>query len=231
MLVYFPYLDVIRRCTMLYEMPEGDCVENHSEESFMYSRGFRAKLSIAEALNTLCSQRPFNSIKISDLVKAAGISRSSFYYHFYDLEDVAVWVSHLFSSQGIDQIGRKFTWYEGHLATTEYFLEYRHLLSSAEAREGLDGAVPAFIRHRKETMKQTIVEYQGKELTEEILFQIEALPYSESHMFSEFNGGLYKDMPIETFCHLMVEMVPRALFEAMETVPDRSPHRIGFHKL
>lgn len=36
----------------------------------------------------LLQQKPYNEIKISDIVKEAKINRSSYYYHFYDKYDV-----------------------------------------------------------------------------------------------------------------------------------------------
>lgn len=46
------------------------------------------KYYIVEALLKLMKQKPFNEINISELVKKAGIGRSTFYRHFNDKEAV-----------------------------------------------------------------------------------------------------------------------------------------------
>ena len=59
------------------------------------------KLAIAKEMKELMCQKPFEQIRVKDLLDRCGISRKCFYYHFKDKYDVVNWI---FSVEIIDPI-------------------------------------------------------------------------------------------------------------------------------
>lgn len=50
------------------------------------------KKSIAYALKSLIPTKPFDKISISDITKACGLNRQTFYYHFQDKYELLTWI-------------------------------------------------------------------------------------------------------------------------------------------
>lgn len=50
------------------------------------------KLLIAETLKTLVEYMPLDKITVQDIVKACGINRKTFYYHFHDKQALICWI-------------------------------------------------------------------------------------------------------------------------------------------
>ena len=99
------------------------------------------KLAVIQALDELCNTRSFERVGVVDIAKRAGISRSSFYYHFSSRNDVVRYLSRFAFAQGIDRIGHGLTWFEGHYTTTRILYPYRSLIIAAAVAQGDDGQV------------------------------------------------------------------------------------------
>lgn len=188
----------------------------------VYSRSYQTKLSIARSLNQLCESQDFESVNVEDVARMAGISRSGFYYHFSNLNEVVTWLSKQFYANGIDQTGRTLTWLEGHIITTYSMHKYKQLFSKAGVIRDYDGGAPYFIRHRHQNLKETLTEYKKMELTKKLSFQIEAYPYIEKNMSNNFEGGKY-DLSVIEYCRLLTSCVPRELFDALNEPVDPQP--------
>lgn len=55
-----------------------------------------AKQRISGALLALLQTKPLEDVTVKELVSKAGVNRSTFYYHFYRVEDVIDYISELF---------------------------------------------------------------------------------------------------------------------------------------
>ena len=180
-----------------------------------YPMTHEAKLEILEAMCRLCETRPFSRLSVVDIARETGIGRSSFYYHFSDRNAAVQWLSRSAFAKGIDEIGRTLTWFEGHYATTCVLIHFKPLLIAAAQDGSYSGAEMSYLRHRKANLCETL-ELRGAELTDELLFDIEALAASEQHMTSAYVRGDFGDMSPRTFCELLVGIVPEALRHATE---------------
>ena len=181
-----------------------------------YSSSFRTKLKIAKVCNALCKEKSFEKVSVDEIVKRAGISRSGFYYHFQDKNSIVIWLSKQCYSVGLDETGRTLTWFEGHLRTTRLFQEYNALfVSGAENREYMGGQ-PFYVRRRQKFLTETLTDYQHKQLTPLLEFQIQALPHAEMAMANRFIAGEF-DLKIKDYCNMAVSLVPRELYEALAT--------------
>lgn len=202
-------------------------ITDNSEQGEMFSRSFLTKMDIAQALNRLCEDHPFSKIKVDAIAQEAEISRSSFYYHFPDRNAVVQWLSLYFYENGLDQTGRTLTWFEGHMITTRGFLRFHTLFTSASAGTEYGAARPYFIRHRQENLAETVADYQKKELTPLLEFQIEALPHAEMIMSNQYADGQYR-LSLKEYCSFMTSLVPKELYEALEHPVERTTFKGDF---
>lgn len=88
-----------------------------------------AKLCIAEALLSLLKEQDLSSIHIKDLVKKAGVSRTSYYRHFTTKEEILSYYMEYVLEQYIQTIDRKknapFRSYEHILDSLIFFKQYK----------------------------------------------------------------------------------------------------------
>lgn len=180
----------------------------------VYSHSHQTKLNIASTLNMLCSVMDFDEVKVGEVAKLAGVSRSGFYYHFGDLNEVVTWLSTQCYAYGIDQAGRTLTWLEGNLITTYCLNKYKHLFTKGGISRDYSAGAPFFIRHRRQNLIETITEWKGLEITKTLSFQIEALPYIEMNMSNNFENGKY-ELSVQEYAELITSCAPRELFEAV----------------
>lgn len=190
-------------------------IGNLASDEKIYSRSYLTKLRVAEAMNRLCADTPFARIHIEDIVRESGVSRSNFYHNFEDKYAVVNWIGHQCHEDGIFRIGRDLTWLEGHMITTREMAKFNALFASASVGREYQSAVPSFVRERQKNLTQTVTEFQHREITEALAFQIEAFPYCESIMTNKFRSG---ELPYEMreFCEYLVASTPRLLYEALE---------------
>ncbi len=88
------------------------------QDQRVYSRSYLTKLRVAEAMDRLCAAMPFARVRIEDIVRESGVSRSNFYHNFSDKNAVVTWIAEQCHANGIFRIGRDLTWFEGHMITT-----------------------------------------------------------------------------------------------------------------
>lgn len=180
----------------------------------VYSRSHQTKLKIASTLNMLCTVMDFSEVKVEEVARLACVSRSGFYYHFSDLNEVVTWLSQQCYARGIDRIGRTLTWLEGNLITTHCIHRYKDLFTKGGTSRDYSAGAPFFIRHRRQNLIETIVEYKGLEVTKTLAFQVEALPYLEMNMSNNFGDGKY-ELSVQEYAELLTSCVPRELFETL----------------
>jgi AcrR family transcriptional regulator len=71
------------------------------------------KLRFSDTLKKMAEKKPLSGISVSALVKASGMSRSTFYYHFIDLFDLINWTAEneIFRPLGEFIRDREFGWH------------------------------------------------------------------------------------------------------------------------
>lgn len=173
------------------------------------------KTEILEAMCRLCETRPFSRLSVVDIAAEAGIGRSGFYYHFSDRNDAVQWLSKSAFAHGIDQTGRTLSWFDGHYETTRVLMPFKALIVAASQDNGYSSAEMSYLRHRKANLCETI-RMHGNEVTDMLLFEVEALAAAEQHMTSAYIHGKLGDMSPRTFCELISKIVPNELRQAVE---------------
>lgn len=56
------------------------------------SESILTKKAIAGSLKSLCKEKPFDKITVSDITNLCGINRQTFYYHFQDKYELLSWI-------------------------------------------------------------------------------------------------------------------------------------------
>lgn len=179
-----------------------------------FSGSFHTKARIVKAFDDLCKKKPYEKIKIEEIVAATGLSRSGFYYHFQDKNDILIWLSCQCYGAGLKETGRTLTWHEAHRRTTCYFMKFKALFVAGASCQEYRGGQPFYVRWRQNQLTETMLSYQQKEITPLIKFQIEAIPYVETAMAQKFMQGEL-GISLDEYCEMIVSLVPRELYEAL----------------
>lgn len=83
----------------------------------------KTKTNLAVSLKSQLKKKSFNKITVKDIIEDCNVNRQTFYYHFHDLMDLAVW---LFEQDAIQLMLKNdscLTWEEGILSLLNYIEE------------------------------------------------------------------------------------------------------------
>jgi AcrR family transcriptional regulator len=167
------------------------------------------KLKIMHAV-----KQPLDSLTVETICRKAGISKQTFYRHFGTKFSIPIWFTNWLESITLDEIGRSLTFRE---ALEEYFTTIRsekdffansatNVYDSSEWRQKLP--------KRRATIEETLVEFKKIEITDELLFCIDAYTVIEAYYAAQhFSEGMIKD-PI-LLAHHIEQCVPQILYRAM----------------
>lgn len=119
-------------------------------------------------------------------------------------------------SQGVDEIGRSLSWYEGYYRSEVGFAWYKDFYTHASKTNDLNSIDYTAPQFRKETLVETITKYHHRKMTPKLEFEVEALVAMEVAMLPwlQVNG---REVSIEEKCRWMIDIVPRELFELLNT--------------
>lgn len=84
------------------------------------SSGEKTKITLAGSLRNLMKTRPFDKIKIREIVEDCGLNRQTFYYHFQDIYELVEWMYQHDGELIVNETYKK----GGVYATTHQLLEY-----------------------------------------------------------------------------------------------------------
>lgn len=175
------------------------------------------KLKILAAFERLCETSTYTKITVTGICQEAGISKPTFYRHFQSKDNIIRWMAKQTLKNGIIQIGRAYTWYEGYLRT--FSIEHRHRVfysdqQSPELIAFLQESGEAY--HRAEMIK-TITEMRNAELTDDLVFQIDSLLVVEGIMSRRWGASGMEDVTPQQMAKRMTSVVPHDLFELLNT--------------
>lgn len=80
------------------------------------------KRALAESLKNLLLRKPLDKITINDIAEDCGISRTTFYYHFKDIYDLAEWTCIEDARKALEGKKTYDTWQQGFLQIFEAVL-------------------------------------------------------------------------------------------------------------
>ena len=92
-------------------------------EKRTYEASYTAKREICAALKKLMAQKPLNKITVAEVMKACGMTRQHFYYHFADIYDAVRW---MFEEEAVALLRKHegvMLWQDGLLHLFQYLQE------------------------------------------------------------------------------------------------------------
>ena len=88
-------------------------------------------MAIADSMKQLMKSKPFDDISVNDIINKCGVSRKTFYYHFFDKYDVVNWI---FKTDVVDSILESTTldnWADGSSKLCRYIYDNRTFYTNA----------------------------------------------------------------------------------------------------
>lgn len=174
------------------------------------------RVKILDASNDLMQEIGFDRLKVKDICLRADISRQTFYHYFKDKYDIAQWYWNVLSKNGISQTGRTTNWYESNVDTLNKFAEcYDFFKSALLSHDDYNSILQHGRRSRVALLKETITDFLGLELTDDLIFQIEFYVDAESRAIRDWvcNG---MPTPPEHFARQLELCVPAQLYNLLE---------------
>lgn len=178
------------------------------------------KFRILDAMDSLMNDTPLVDLTVTEICKAAELSRQTFYRHFIDKFHVVRWYWNLLGEAYLEPAGRTLTWYQSNVGMFTELAKrpafWRHALKENEHY----GSCGAFARRRRRGfLVETVTVYRGMPLTDELLFEIDFLLEAESRIVAYWIMSEMK-IPPEQFAGLIEKCIPRDLYELL-AVPNQ----------
>lgn len=184
-----------------------------SEERLQKSNALRLKLAMA--LATILKSTSLEQVRITALCEIAGVSRTTFYNLFDNIDDLCLWTIHNVAQHGLEDIGRTMSWEEGYYLFFQRVLDVRELYVALSTHATRDYYQQHAIEKRYETLVESVRMRTGsKPFTKE---KLEIRQFVEAETMVVMNWMTSKmSAPIGSLVTTIISMVPRHLYEALE---------------
>ena len=168
-----------------------------------------------DAAEVLLADRSLAKLSISDLCAQAQVSRQTFYRYFEDKYDLAQWHFTHIVAKPLIEIGRTLNWYDATLAAVNEIVARKVLYVAAYQQSRGYQSISAF-GHRsiRDILTETIVEYRGIELTDDLEFQIRYHAEATLNVFTNW-GRKGMQTPPEDFTRRLCQCIPYDLFNLL----------------
>lgn len=116
----------------------------------------KTKTNLAVSLKSQLKKKSFNKITVKDIIEDCNVNRQTFYYHFHDLMDLAVW---LFEQDAIQLMLKNdscLTWEEGILSLLNYIEENELICRNILESLGRDMLFQFFQKDAQDLMTKLI---------------------------------------------------------------------------
>lgn len=176
-------------------------------------------MRIVKTTEAMLSEHRFEDMTVKQICDAAGVSRSTFYYHFDDKFDIVQWHYDYVASKYLFETGRTLTWMQALYRNTREVAKMKDLYIGAFSTRGYQSLFSYSKRRRIETLRETLVDYQHVRVDEELELQMFALSEAEVACMSRwFKEGM--PYSVEQLCKYLVGIIPRRLYEALDPPVD-----------
>ncbi|MCI9129867.1 MAG: TetR/AcrR family transcriptional regulator [Eggerthellaceae bacterium] len=170
---------------------------------------------IIEVTASLAMSRSLEDVSVSDICENAGVSRTTFYYHFKDKFDIVQTHYDAVAENNLFMTGRTLTWRQAHYMNTSEVLRNKGLYQAAFELRGYQSLFSYAKRRRIETLEETIVDFKHARLDEELVFQIYALAEGEVACVGRwFKGDM--SLSLDKLCDYLEGIVPKRLHDLLD---------------
>lgn len=165
------------------------------------------RMRVVDALETLLKTHGLESVRISDLCRLSGISRTTFYVYFEDIYAVVQWYWDDLCSRSLYRINADLTWEQGHLIMLQELLHRREFFKYLFSRKDYQSLFSYGYRKSLIIHIENIERLMGRALTDQELFELDYSVRSLSAMTTKWaEEGM--EIQAEAMCSLFGRFVP-----------------------
>lgn len=179
-----------------------------------FSKSFKTKLRIYEALGTCLESTPIDKVTVSMICQTAKVGKSTFYLYFQDKYTIAQWYLDMLYEAGVTQIGRTMGWRRGHFITTTGIFQQKSIIMAAAQSDDYNAINRYSERKREADLVETITAYQGMEMTPRLRAQVLAVSVGERAVIARLLSET-PDVSIEEAVDCLLGIVPAELHDAL----------------
>lgn len=177
------------------------------------------RLAVVYALDERMRSLPIDHIRVTDLCRAVGISRATFYEYFDDVYDIVIWMWEYLMGPSLFQIGRTLDCYEAYLRKLEALMGHRAFFASAARTSGKTAGHITVCRHESDVMldryEQLFEDKTGRRPCAEERLELEFFAVGSAHMTEQWLNQPDK-IPTETLARTFTQAAPIFLRKALE---------------
>lgn len=195
-----------KRAIIRVRRRSGLCQREKRRRSHVSRQEF-TRMKIFLALEKLVLHQDIETIRVSDLCRACGISRSTFYLHFEDIFSVVCWYWDDICARTLNRINVNLTWEEGHLKMLQALLERRPFFTRSFAKKDYRSLFVYGYRTTLEVHVRNIQLKLGRDLTPQERFELDYIVRALSAMTTKWAEEGMRQPP-EDMAALFSRFVP-----------------------
>ena len=171
------------------------------------SKQYETRMRIVNAIEHLLKNKNPDDIRVSDVCRLSGISRTTFYVYFEDVFSAIQWLWDDLCSRTLYRINSELTWEEGHLAMFEGMLERASFYQKCFVCKDYHSLFSYGYRKSLICHIDNIEQKLGRSLTEHELFELDYTVRSLSVMTTKWaEEGM--EPSVEDMTQLFSRFVP-----------------------
>ena len=181
-------------------------------EKIALNKNLDEKFAILTAMSELLQETSLDALKISSICELSGVSKTTFYRLFSNKYEVVRWLLRVYSSEGLDQIGRTLTWREGlHYSISNLHKHHTFISAANRTKHALEAPQEVTCKHRQEILLETIEQYKKVEVTEKLAFQVEAWACLSTQIAAKWYREEFPYSP-QQYADYLESVVPSELY-------------------
>ena len=174
----------------------------------------KTKLPLARCLCKRLKTEYLDQIKVSDLCRDAGISRTTFYMYFKDVFSIPEWYWNYGCRAIMNRIGQEYGWTEGHRRVCAY-IQSNQFIGPAVTLKRTNWQEFEFTAAGSESIHQCNLERKaGRKLTEEEKRQLHYFSYAAASITHKWKVDGMPETP-EQMAKIITEITPRFVLELL----------------
>lgn len=175
-------------------------------------------LRVVEALDKLMRTESIDRVRVTNLCKAAGISRATFYEGFRDVYGVATWMWDHLMHDTLYQAGLAYSCHEAHLRKFRALLEHREFFGNAMRITGYESICQHGGRMMEDHIEEVFTAKAGRGFTPYEALQVEFYNTGAKHMTRHWVARGMVETP-ESMAELFTQNMPPFVLPYLEADP------------
>lgn len=171
------------------------------------SRQYETRMKILGGIEQLLQSRSPEDIRVCDVCRVCGVSRTTFYVYFEDVSSAIQWLWDDLCSHTIYRINSEITWEEGHRAMLQGMLERAAFYKKVFVCKDYQSLFAYGYRQSLIIHIENLEKRFGRPLTEQELFELDYSVRALSAMTTKWaEEGM--EPPVESMTQLFARIVP-----------------------